>query len=123
MGPVELASCAFGQSSKISYLEMAAAVCAVVNGGRLMQPYLVSDILAPDGSVLQHNAPVCKRQVIQPATSAAMREMMEAVVLYGGGRNAQIAGYRVGGKKRHQPETGQRRRESPHRQLCGGSAH
>ena len=98
MGPVELASCAFGQSSKISYLEMAAAVCAVVNGGRLMQPYLVSDILAPDGSVLQHNAPVCKRQVIQPATSAAMREMMEAVVLYGGGRNAQIAGYRVGGK-------------------------
>ena len=98
MGPVELASCAFGQSSKISYLEMAAAVCAVVNGGKLMQPYLVSDILAPDGSVLQHNAPVCKRQVIQPATSAAMREMMEAVVLYGGGRNAQIAGYRVGGK-------------------------
>ena len=91
-------SCAFGQSSKISYLEMAAAVCAVVNGGRLMQPYLVSDILAPDGSVLQHNAPVCKRQVIQPATSAAMREMMEAVVLYGGGRNAQIVGYRVGGK-------------------------
>ena len=98
MGPVELASCAFGQSSKISYLEMAAAVCAVVNGGKLMQPYLVSDILAPDGSVLQHNAPVCKRQVIQPATSATMREMMEAVVLYGGGRNAQIAGYRVGGK-------------------------
>ena len=98
MGPVELASCAFGQSSKISYLEMASAVCAVVNGGKLMQPYLVSDILAPDGSVLQHNQPVCKRQVIQPATSATMREMMEAVVLYGGGRNAQIAGYRVGGK-------------------------
>ena len=98
MGPVELASCAFGQSSKISYLEMASAVCAVVNGGKLMQPYLVSDILAPDGSVLQHTAPVCKRQVIQPATSATMREMMEAVVLYGGGRNAQIAGYRVGGK-------------------------
>ena len=98
MGPVELASCAFGQSSKISYLEMASAVCAVVNGGKLMQPYLVSDILAPDGSILQHNSPVCKRQVIQPATSATMREMMEAVVLYGGGRNAQIAGYRVGGK-------------------------
>ncbi len=98
MGPVELASCAFGQSSKISYLEMASAVCAVVNGGKLMQPYLVSDILAPDGSVLQHNQPVCRRQVIQPATSATMREMMEAVVLYGGGRNAQIAGYRVGGK-------------------------
>ena len=98
MGPVELASCAFGQSSKISYLEMAAAVCAVVNGGKLMQPYLVSDILAPDGTVLEHQDPVCKQQVIQPETSAVMREMMEAVVLYGGGRNAQISGYRVGGK-------------------------
>ena len=98
MGPVELAACAFGQSSKISYLEMAAAVCAVVNGGKLMQPYLVSDILAPDGTVLEHRDPVCKQQVIQPETSAVMREMMEAVVLYGGGRNAQISGYRVGGK-------------------------
>ena len=98
MGPVELASCSFGQSSKVSYLEMAAAVCAVVNGGRLMQPYLVSDILDPDGSVLQHIDPVCKRQVIRPETSAALREMMESVVLYGGGRNAQIPGYRVGGK-------------------------
>ena len=98
MGPMELASCAFGQSSKISYLEMAAAVCAVVNGGKLMQPYLVSGILAPDGTVLEHRDPVCKQQVIQPETSAVMREMMEAVVLYGGGRNAQISGYRVGGK-------------------------
>ena len=98
MGPVELASCAFGQSSKVSYLEMAAAVCAVVNGGKRMQPYLVSDILAPDGTVLEHRDPVCKQQVIQPETSAVMREMMEAVVLYGGGRNAQISGYRVGGK-------------------------
>ena len=98
MGPVELASCAFGQSSKISYLEIAAAVCAVVNGGKLMQPYLVSDILNPDGSILQHLDPVCRRQVLKAETSAAMREMMEAVVLYGGGRNAQIPGYRVGGK-------------------------
>ena len=98
MGPVELASCAFGQSSKISYLEMAAAVCAVVNGGKLMRPYVVSDILAPDGSPIEHIGPACTRQVLKAETSAVMREMMEAVVLYGGGRNAQIAGYRVGGK-------------------------
>lgn len=98
MGPVELASCAFGQSSKISYLEMAAAVCAVVNGGRLMQPYVVSDILSPAGEVLEHLAPVCKRQVIQPETSAVMCQMMESVVENGGGRNARIQGYRVGGK-------------------------
>ena len=98
MGPVELASCAFGQSSKISYLEMAAAVCAVVNGGKLMQPYVVSEILAPDGSTIEQLAPVCKRQVLKAETSQTMREMMEAVVLHGGGRNAQIPGYRVGGK-------------------------
>ena len=98
MGPVELASCAFGQSSKISYLEMAAAICAVVNGGKLMQPYVVSEILAPDGSTIEQLAPVCKRQVLKAETSQTMREMMEAVVLYGGGRNAQISGYRVGGK-------------------------
>ena len=98
MGPVELASCAFGQSSKVSYLEMAAAVCAVVNGGKLMRPYVVSDILAPDGSLIEHIGPACTRQVLKAETSAVMREMMEAVVLYGGGRNAQIAGYRVGGK-------------------------
>ena len=98
MGPVELASCAFGQSSKISYLEMAAAVCAVINGGKLMQPYVVSEILAPDGSTIEQLAPVCKRQVLKAETSQTMREMMEAVVLYGGGRNAQIPGYRVGGK-------------------------
>ena len=98
MGPVELASCAFGQSSKVSYLEMAAAVCAVVNGGRLMQPYVVSDILGPEGEVIDHLAPACRRRVLKEETSRTMREMMEAVVLYGGGRNAQIPGYRVGGK-------------------------
>ena len=98
MGPVELASCAFGQSSKISYLEMAAAICAVVNGGKLMQPYVVSEILAPDGSTIEQFSPVCKRQVLKAETSQTMREMMEAVVLHGGGRNAQIPGYRVGGK-------------------------
>ena len=98
MGPVELASCAFGQSSKISYLEMASAVCAVVNGGKLLQPRVVDAILGPEGEVLEALSPVCKRQVLKPETSQIMREMMEAVVLYGGGRNARIAGYRVGGK-------------------------
>ena len=98
MGPVELASCAFGQSSKISYLEMASAVCAVVNGGKLLQPRVVDAILGPEGEIIEVLSPVCKRQVLKPETSQIMREMMEAVVLYGGGRNARIAGYRVGGK-------------------------
>ena len=63
-----------------------------------MQPYVVSDILGPEGEVIDHLAPVCRRRVLKEETSRTMREMMEAVVLYGGGRNAQIPGYRVGGK-------------------------
>ncbi len=98
MGPVELASCAFGQSSKISYLEMAAAVCAVVNGGKLMQPYLVSDILNPDGSGAGTPGPGVQTAGHPAGDFRSHAGMMEAVVLYGGGRNAQISGYRVGGK-------------------------
>ena len=98
MGPVELASCSFGQSSKVSYIGMAAAVAAIVNGGRLMRPYLVAEVRSPAGALLQTTQPVCTRQVIQPETSAVMRQMMEAVVTGGGGQKAQIAGYRVGGK-------------------------
>lgn len=98
MGPVELASCSFGQSSKVSYIGMAAAVAAIVNGGRLMRPYVVSEIRSADGSVVSQTQPNCTRQVIKPETSAIMCQMMEAVVTSGGGQNAQIAGYRVGGK-------------------------
>ena len=98
MGPVELASCSFGQSSKVSYIGMAAAVAAIVNGGRLMRPYVVAEVRSPAGEVLQKTEPVCTRQIIRPETSAVMRQMMEAVVTAGGGQNAQIEGYRVGGK-------------------------
>ena len=98
MGPVELASCSFGQSSKISYIQMAAAVCAVVNGGRLLRPYVVARVRDAAGNVVQETEPTVRRQVISARTSAAMCAMMEQVVLAGGGRNAQIAGYRVGGK-------------------------
>ena len=95
---VDLARIGFGQSVAVTPIQMITAACAVVNGGRLMQPYVVSDILGPEGEVIDHLSPVCKRQVLKEETSRTMREMMEAVVLYGGGRNARIAGYRVGGK-------------------------
>ena len=98
MGPVELASCSFGQSSKVSYIGMAAAVAAIVNGGRLMRPYVVAEVRTPAGALVQKTQPACVRQVIRPETSALMRQMMEAVVAGGGGQKAQIAGYRVGGK-------------------------
>ena len=66
MGPVELASCSFGQSSKVSYIGMAAAVAAIVNGGRLMRPYVVAEVRSPAGAVLQTAEPACVRQVIRP---------------------------------------------------------
>ena len=98
MGPVELASCSFGQSSKVSYLQMITAVAAVVNGGRLMQPYVVAQITSPDGEILQQTEPVVKRQVIREETSVTMRSLMEGVVTGGTGKNGAVAGYRVGGK-------------------------
>lgn len=98
MGPVELASCSFGQSSKISYIQMAAAVCAVVNGGRLMRPYVVSQIHDADGKLVKSVEPEMVRQVIRPEVSTAMCAMMEQVVKGGTGHNAQIPGYRIGGK-------------------------
>lgn len=98
MGPVELASCSFGQSSKISYLQMITAVCAVVNGGKLMQPYLVQEIRDVNGNVLKEVEPTVKNQVLKPETSETICQMMEAVVLEGGGKNAYVDGYRIGGK-------------------------
>ena len=98
MGPVELASCSFGQSSKVSYLQMITAVAAVVNGGRLMQPYVVERITAPDGQVLHQAEPTVRRQVISDQTSQTMRSLMEGVVTGGTGKNGAVAGYRVGGK-------------------------
>ncbi|MCI6176248.1 PASTA domain-containing protein [bacterium] len=98
MGPVELASCSFGQSSKVSYLQMITAVCAVVNGGKLMQPYVVQTITDADGQVTYQAQPTVKAQVIKDETSAVMRELMEGVVTSGTGKNAAVAGYRVGGK-------------------------
>lgn len=98
MGPVELASCAFGQSSKITPIQVITAVSAIVNGGKLMQPYVVEQVVSPQGDIIQTTEPTVKRQVISEETSAAMRQMMQSVVLEGGGKNAYVAGYAVGGK-------------------------
>ena len=98
MGPVELASCSFGQSSKVSYLQMLTAVCAVVNGGKLMQPYVVQRITAPDGTVVREIEPTVKRRVISEETSATMCQLMEGVVTEGTGKHAAVNGYFVGGK-------------------------
>lgn len=98
MGPVELASSSFGQTNKITPMQMATAFCAVVNGGYLVTPYLVDKILDSDGNVIRTTQTQIKRQVISEETSAQMREILENIVITNQGSNAYISGYRIGGK-------------------------
>ncbi|MDL2233584.1 PASTA domain-containing protein [Ruminococcaceae bacterium OttesenSCG-928-L11] len=97
-GMVELASTSFGQTFKITPLQLITAVSSAVNGGKLMQPYILKQVLDPAGNVLETTQPIVKRQVISEETSATMRQLVEAVVADGSGRNAAIPGYRIGGK-------------------------
>ncbi len=97
----QLAAASFGQTFTITPLQLITAVSACVNGGNLMQPYVVRQILAPDGSVKAERQPTALRRVISEETSAAVRQILEQVVgdpRDGTGRNASVAGYRIGGK-------------------------
>lgn len=98
MGPVELASCSFGQSNKITPMQMITAYAAVVNGGYLLTPYVVSKIVDTNGNVIKNTEPNVRRQVISEETSEEMRGVLEAVVNNKGGSNAYIKGYKIGGK-------------------------
>ncbi len=98
MGQVELASSAFGQTNKLTPLQMITGLAAVVNGGYLLQPYLVSKIVSSDGNVVSTTSTTIRRQVISEETSATMRELLQAVVDDNGGGNAYIKGYSIGGK-------------------------
>ena len=98
MGRVELASESFGQSFQVSPIQMITAVCAAANGGKLMQPYIVKEVLDAEGNVTSTTQPKLKRQVISESTSSTLRLMLEEVVKYGTGKNAYVAGYRVAGK-------------------------
>ena len=96
----QLAAASFGQTFNITPLQLITAVSACVNGGYLMRPYLVQSTTSPDGAVTEHDGtPV--RQVISEETSAKVRRILEQVVgdsTEGTGRNAYVAGYRIGGK-------------------------
>ena len=97
----QLAAASFGQTFTITPLQLITAVSACVNGGNLMQPYVVSELLNPDGSVAYVRKPTVVRRVISSETSATVRSILEQVVgdpNDGTGRNAAIAGYRIGGK-------------------------
>ncbi len=97
-GPVELASCSFGQTNKVTPIQMITAYAAVVNGGYLVTPYVVSKIVDHNGNVIKTTEPSIKRQVISEETSAEMRQVLESVVNTKGGTNAYIKGYAIGGK-------------------------
>lgn len=98
MGLVELSSSAFGQTNKITPIQMITAFSAAVNGGKLVTPYLVEKILDNEGNVVSTTEPTIKRQVVSEETSATMRTMLETVVTANGGSNAYISGYHIGGK-------------------------
>ncbi len=93
-----LARIGFGHSIAVTPLQLVTAVSAAVNGGKLMQPYVVDSIVAPDGTVALKNEPKVVRRVISEETSALVRDIGESVVSEGSGKNAAIPGYRIGGK-------------------------
>lgn len=98
MSIVDLASTSFGQSVRITPLQIVSAACAIANGGNLMKPYLVAGVTDSDGNLISKTEPVVRRRVISESTSKTVREMMEAVVSDGTGKNAYLEGYRIAGK-------------------------
>ena len=95
---VDLARIGFGQSVAVTPVQMIAAACAVVNGGRLMKPYLVEAIETEDGEVVERTYPQVVANPIRESTSATMRSLLYSVVEEGGGKNARVPGYAIGGK-------------------------
>ncbi|MDE6149974.1 MAG: peptidoglycan glycosyltransferase, partial [Ruminococcus sp.] len=98
MGTVELASSSFGQTNKITPIQMITAYSAVVNGGYLVTPQVVDKITDSNGNVVKDFDTEVKRQVISEETSKEMREILEGVVNGQPGSNCYIKGYRIGGK-------------------------
>ena len=99
VGPVELATTAFGQGVSVTPIQQITAVSAAINGGKLYKPYIVKSINEPEtNTVIQENKKTLVRQVISEKTSAEVKRALESVVANGSGRTAYIDGYRVGGK-------------------------
>lgn len=115
MGETELASSAFGQATAITPLQMCTAIAACVNGGYLVTPHLVDQIVDSNGNVVSETGTTVKRQVISESVSEAIRYIMEYEVGDGttatGGYNAYVAGYRIGGKSGTTEQLNMDRRE------------
>jgi len=100
MTGVDLAVASFGQRFDVTPIQMATAFAATINGGYLVQPYVVQSVSAQDGTVLFNREPTIVRQVVSEQTSALCSEILESVVgaPKGTGKNAYVPGYRIGGK-------------------------
>lgn len=99
VGPVELATTAFGQGVSVTPIQQITAVAATINGGKLLKPYVAKAWIQPEtGEIIDQVKPEVVRNVISEETSKEVRETLESVVAKGTGRNAFIDGYRVGGK-------------------------
>ena len=96
---LEQATVAFGQGISITPMQLVRAVCACVNGGTLYKPYLVDKIIdSYSNDIVYEHKPEALRKVISEDASKKMRDALESVVTDGGGKNAYIDGYRIGGK-------------------------
>ena len=97
-GTASLTSGSFGQTFKITPLQLVRAIASVVNGGNLLEPYIVSEILDADGNTVMQAEPTVVRQTISKETSDTMRGLIESVVTDGTAKNASVAGFAIGGK-------------------------
>lgn len=88
----------FGQSVALTPLALITSVCAVINGGNLMQPHFVTKITNSYGDVVYEKEPTSIRHVVKSSVSTDLNSMLREVVSKGGGKHAAIAGYDIGGK-------------------------
>lgn len=95
---VNLASTSFGQTIKVSPIQIITAACSIANGGKLMKPYIIAGTVDGDGNVISTTQPTVRRQVISESTAKTVCSMMESVIEGGTGKNAYIAGFRMAGK-------------------------
>jgi len=95
---IDLAVASFGQRFQISPIQMITAYCAIANGGNLMKPTIIKQITDSEGNIIKKFEPQVVRKVISEETAATVRQALEGVVAEGTGKNAYVAGYRIGGK-------------------------
>lgn len=99
VGQVELATMSFGQSFQVTPMQMATTVCSLVNGGKRITPHFGVAVYDAESGEKEETISYRKRKrILSKETSEKMRKILETVVSEGGGKKAQIEGYRIGGK-------------------------